>query len=158
MAGPRPICMSALTSCCLRASQDCSRDHLRAGCPSRVLSWPTLRPPPHALVCASRARTVVERSAIAAIADKGLRSCRLFHTHSRVRQWEACVNTRVHRGARGSSWALWTPHTDAYERGIGARARTYRLKITIPTLSSAKRVGLPFWLPHGSRVCPTDIG
>ena len=28
MAGPRLICISALTSCCLRASQDRSRDHL----------------------------------------------------------------------------------------------------------------------------------
>ena len=39
-----------------------------------------------------------------------------------------CTVARVHRGVRDSSWALQTPHTDVFERGIGARARDCRLK------------------------------
>ena len=43
MVGPRPICMSALTLCCLRASQDRSRGHLGASLRSLALRMPTLR-------------------------------------------------------------------------------------------------------------------
>ena len=43
MAGPRPICINAQTSCCLHASQDCPRDHCGASRRSLALRWPTLR-------------------------------------------------------------------------------------------------------------------
>ena len=46
MAGPtRPhtICIGTLTSCCLRASQDRSRDHLGVGLQSLAVKPPTVR-------------------------------------------------------------------------------------------------------------------
>ena len=66
MAGPRPICMSALTSCCLRASQDRSRDHLEPA-HDLWLSWPTLEL--YAMVCGSWACAVAVKSADVAIAQ-----------------------------------------------------------------------------------------
>ena len=43
-APPQPICVRSLTSCCLHAVQERSRDLLRSIQRSRALRWPTVQP------------------------------------------------------------------------------------------------------------------
>ena len=123
-APPQPICVRSLTSCCLHAVQERSRDLLRSIQRSRALRWPTVQPT-HAGV---RLVGVRGRSE-----ERG-RHDRVESTWPVKAILYTCARTvaRDHCGARGPSYALWTPHTDVFERGIGEPARTFRLKITIP--------------------------